>query len=74
MAERAERVEIGFAGGQVTAVRMDAKALSQLRDALNGGEGWHEIEGEDGNLALDLATVSFVRVERDDQSIGFAGG
>lgn len=73
MAERAERVEIGFAGGQVAAVRLDEQALARLRQALSNGKGWHELEAEDGTLTLDLASVAFVRVERADQSIGFAG-
>lgn len=68
-----KRIEIGFTGGQVAAVRLDEKELSGLRDALKNGEGWHELEGEDGTLSLDLARVAFVRVEGDDQSIGFAG-
>ncbi len=72
MAE-AKRIEIGFAGGQVAAVRVEEKELTELRDAVKKGEGWHEVEGEDGNLSLDLATVAFVRVEGSEQSIGFAG-
>ena len=73
MAERAERVELGFTGGQVSAVRLNAKVLKGLRAAMSSGEDWHELEAEDGVLSINIATVSFIRVERSDQAIGFAG-
>ena len=38
--------------------------LGALRKALeNGGDGWHELEAEDGPSSLDLAQVVYVRVE-----------
>jgi len=73
VAKNAKRIEIGFAGGQVAAVRLDDDALGALRGALERGQGWHEVEAEDGNLALDLAQVVFVRIEAGEHSIGFSG-
>lgn len=67
-----ERAEIGFTGGQVAAVRMTGKQMTDLRKALNGGEGWHDVETEDGTLALDLEKVAFIRVAASDQRIGFS--
>lgn len=67
-----ERAEIGFSGGQVAAVRMTAKQMTDLRKALDGGEGWHDLETEDGQLSVDLAKVAFIRVASTDQRIGFS--
>lgn len=67
-----ERAEIGFSGGQVAAVRMTAKQMTDLRKALDSGEGWHDLETEDGQLSVDLAKVAFIRVASTDQRIGFS--
>jgi hypothetical protein len=68
-----KRIEIGFAGGQVAGIRVGEERLRELRDAIQrGGGGWHEIESEDGNLALDLDKVVFVRVEGGEHRIGFS--
>jgi hypothetical protein len=71
MANDAKRVEIGFVGGQVASARLDEEALGALREALGAGEGWHEVAAEDGRLSIDVARVVFIRVERDEQEIGF---
>lgn len=66
-----QRISIGF-HGQALAARVTAEALAGLRKALDkGGEGWHELESEDGTIALDLAKVVFIRVEADEQRVGF---
>lgn len=71
MANEAKRVEIGFVGGQVASARLDEEALGALREALAAGEGWHEVDAEDGRLSIDVARVAFIQVERDEQEIGF---
>ena len=43
----AERVEIGFEGGQVVAVRLDDGELKDLRKQLEKG-GWHDLEQRRG--------------------------
>ena len=73
MTEKAERIEIGCSGGQVAAVRVSGEALSAFRAALAKDEGWHELDADDSALSIDLGSVSFVRVQRDEQSIGFSG-
>ena len=74
MAEQAkrDRVEIGFDGGQVIAARLTEKQLGELRKALDKGEGWHDISTEDGDVAVDLDEVIFVRVAAPEHRIGFA--
>jgi hypothetical protein len=72
MAE-ATRVEIGLGIGQVVSARLDGPALKELRKAVERGEGWHELETDDGTLVINLATVVFVRIADRSHSIGFAG-
>ena len=67
-----QRISIGFHGGQVLAVRVAAKELTALQKALEKSErGWHELPAEDGTVALDLATVVYVRIESDELRVGF---
>lgn len=71
MADKLQRISIGF-HGQALAARVAPNQLSDLRKALEKGrEGWHELVAEDGTIALDLAKVVFVRIEADDQRVGF---
>jgi hypothetical protein len=71
--EKPTRIEIGFEGGQVIAARMSPKQLTALRKAVESTDGWHDLETEDGAVALDLAKVVFVRGEAGEHSVGFSG-
>jgi hypothetical protein len=73
MAEEMKRVEVGFGGGQVMTVRVTEKTLRELRGAVDGGKGWHDLSTEDGSVALDLAKVVFVRTTGAPHTIGFSG-
>ena len=73
MAEDKTRVEIGFGLGQVMSVRLDASELSDLRAKVEAGGGWADLKTQEGTVALNLATVVFIRVNDDEHSIGFAG-
>ena len=74
MAEsRPERMEIGFDGGQVIAVRLTTDQLNELRRSLDAGGGWYDVSTEDGDLALDLRKVVFLRTKSADHRIGFSG-
>jgi hypothetical protein len=69
----ARRAAIGFAGGQVLSLRLADDNLTELRQALaqgNGG-GWREVEATDGAVVLDLSQVVYLRVESDENRIGF---
>ena len=68
-----QRVEIGFEGGQVVSVRLAEKPLGSLRQEVERSEGWHDLETEDGTLAIDLAKVVFVRIAGAPHTIGFSG-
>ncbi|MDX6605548.1 MAG: hypothetical protein QOD14_88 [Solirubrobacterales bacterium] len=69
----AERVSIGFSGGQVVEVKIDDGKLRDLRKALNSAEGWLDIEAEEGAVSIDLSQVVFIRSATTPQKIGFSG-
>jgi len=65
------RVEIGFDGGQVIPVRLNEDQLKELKSELDGGGRWQELSTDDGTLAIDLGKVIFIRIESNEQKIGF---
>jgi hypothetical protein len=69
----AEKVSIGFAGGQVVEVKLAATKLKDLRKALDGDGGWFDIETEDGNVSVDLGQIQFIRSAAAPHGIGFSG-
>jgi hypothetical protein len=64
------RLNIGFQGGQVLALRVTEEQHKALMKAL-GSQGWHELEGEDGPVRVDLAQVVYVSSESAEPSVGF---
>ena len=70
MAEAARRVEIGFDGGQVLAVRIAEGELESLRSSL-GQDGWRRLETEEAVVEVDLGKLVFVRTAGDNQKVGF---
>jgi hypothetical protein len=70
MAEKPQKVSVGFIGSQVLSGRIAAAELSKLRDAL-GTEGWRDVRFEDGTVALDLSKVVYVLVEDEEHRVGF---
>lgn len=70
MADRPKRVSVGFQGGQVLAGKFAPEALDRLRSSL-GGEGWVEIQAEDGIVHLNLREIVYVLVDADEQRTGF---
>ena len=69
----AQRISIGFAASPPIALRVSDDELKRLNKAL-GGDGWHEVEGDDGTVRLNLQHVLWVRVERDEHRVGFGTG
>lgn len=65
-----QKVEIGFEGGQVVAVRLAEDALKDLRRQVEKG-GWHDIETEDGTLSVYVGKVAFLRIDSGAQKVGF---
>ncbi len=65
-----QRISIGFQASPPIALRVPQEELDKLTSSL-GGEGWHDVQGEDGTIKLSLAHVLWVRVERDEPRVGF---
>jgi hypothetical protein len=72
MAE-AQRVEVGFEGGQVISTRLSDEDLKALRSQLEQG-GWYDLHTEEGTIALYLGKVQFVRIESGEHRVGFGLG
>ena len=68
--DRPQRISIGFQGGQVLGARVAPDELKKLRRALDGG-GWHELQAEEGVVALNLREVVYVNVDSDEHTVGF---
>jgi hypothetical protein len=66
------RVEIGLGIGQVVGAKLDSGQLKDLRKAVESGDGWHEVETDEGTLVINLKTVVFIRIPDQQQSIGFS--
>ena len=65
-----QRISIGFQASPPVALRVSQEELDKLLGAV-GGEGWHDVSGEDGSMRLSLQHVLWVRTERDEQRVGF---
>ena len=65
-----QRISIGFQASPPLALRVSDEQLGRLHDAL-GGEGWHEIQAEDGSVRLNLVHVLWVRTENEEHRVGF---
>jgi hypothetical protein len=70
MADKPQKINIGFLGGPVLSARVAPDDLTSLRQALDGG-GWHELKAEDGTIALDLTKVVYVLVDNEGHRVGF---
>lgn len=70
MADSIRRVEVGFDGGQVIALRISDGVLDELRAAL-GKDGWHRVATDEDEVDVDLRKIVFVRTAGDGQKVGF---
>ena len=68
-----KRVDIGFQGGQVLAVRAESDSYEGMRKALadDASERWYDLKTEDSEVSLDLSQVVYVRLDTDEHRIGF---
>lgn len=67
----AQKVEIGFEGGQVVAVRLTEEELKNLRKQIEKG-GWHDVKTEDGVLSVYAGKVAFLRIDSGAHRVGFS--
>lgn len=64
------RVSIGLDSAPPLAVRLTESQLQGLRESLKGG-GWTDLDADDARVTLNLDKVVFLRIDKDDQKIGF---
>lgn len=68
------RIELGLEGGGVLLLTVGDDDVAALRGAL-GGSGFHDVSSEEGDHAVDLAKVLYLRVLPGEVTgrIGFSG-
>ena len=72
MSDRPRRVALGFHAGGALSLRMSQENLDQLRGLLSAGEtGFREVEAADGPVLVNLSQVIYLRIETDEQRVGF---
>lgn len=75
MAEKREmkRMDVGFAGGQVLAIRTTREAYDGLLAALQEDEGprWHLVEADESEVRVDVSQVVYVQRETEEHRVGF---
>ncbi|MCW3012805.1 MAG: hypothetical protein JWO90_3209 [Solirubrobacterales bacterium] len=69
----AQRISIGFHASPPLALRVTEEELTSLQGAI-GGDGWHEVSGEDGTVKLNLQHVLWLKVDKDEPRVGFGLG
>lgn len=68
------RIELGLEGGGVLLLTVEDPDVVALRGAL-GGSGFHDVSSVEGDNAVDLGKVTYMRVLPGDANgrIGFGG-
>jgi hypothetical protein len=67
------RLDVGFQGGQVLAVRSPADAYDKLVKALSDDKSkrWHTLDTDDSEILVDLAQIVYIRRDSGNQKVGF---
>ena len=69
--QRAAKVDIGFTGGQVLALKIKKDTFDELRKAVEGEQRFYDLDAGDSTVTLDLSQVVYLRVETEDHRVGF---
>jgi len=69
----AQRISIGFHASPPVALRVSDEELIKLQGAV-GGEGWHEVDAEEGTIRLNLQHVLWLKVDKEEHRVGFGLG
>ena len=71
MADERARVDVGFTGGQVLALRLEKAVFDELRKAVEGDARFYDVDAGESTVTLDLSQVVYLRVETEDHRVGF---
>lgn len=70
--DRPKRIALGFHAGGALSLRIEAEPLAELQRMLTENETvFREIQTADGPVLVNLGQVIYLRVESDEQRIGF---
>ena len=73
MSDTVKRVALGFHAAPPLALRLTEQALKDLRSSLEKGD-WIVVEAEDASVTVNTSQVLYLRVEKDEQRVGFGLG
>lgn len=65
-----KRISIGFHASPPINLRVSEDELTKLQSAV-GSDGWHEVAADDGYVRLNLQHVLWLKVEKEEQRVGF---
>lgn len=72
MGNGTRRVDVGFQGGQMLALRLSEEEHDKLKKALGDERSrWHDVTAADSQVTIDLAQVVYVRHDTEAQKVGF---
>ena len=73
MADESRRIDIGFQGGPVLPARVKQSSYDELHKALSKdrSDRWFELETLDSKISVDLSQVVYVRIDTEEQRVGF---
>ncbi len=65
------RVELGFDGGLIVLMRLDAGEWDRLRSQLEQGSGSVTVAYDEGTCYVDVSKVSYTKCEQHSSRVGF---
>lgn len=66
------RIEVAFVGGPIIAANVSPASADALEHALaSGSQGTHQLDSDDGRIALVLGRVAYVKRFDRDARVGF---
>jgi hypothetical protein len=65
------RVEIGFEGGLIVGMKLDASQWAKLESALGGERGLISLAAEETSYLVDLDKLCYLKHERHVARVGF---
>jgi hypothetical protein len=71
--DETRRIDIGFQGGQVLPARVKRTAYDGLNKALTDERSgrWYDLDTLDSKISIDLSQVVYVRIDTEEQHVGF---
>ena len=71
MADADHRVEIGFEGGLILAIKLSEEQAATLEAAVGGGAGRVQLSAEESEYVVDAGKICYVKHEAHMGKIGF---